>query len=93
MAPPSVPTIQLCRDTGLGVEGWKRGVAPKISPPSHDQEMSDVTESGEQTIPKAYRESFPVGPVVKAPHSQCRGPGSIPGQGARAHMLQLGVHN
>ena len=29
---------------------------------------------------------FPGGPVGKTPHSQCRGPGSIPGQGTRSHM-------
>ena len=32
---------------------------------------------------------FPGGPVAKTLSSQCRGPGSIPGQGARSHMLQL----
>ena len=31
---------------------------------------------------------FPGGPVSKTPHSQCRGPGSIPGQGTRSHMPQ-----
>ena len=30
--------------------------------------------------------------VVKASSSQCRSPGSIPNQGTRSHMLQLGVH-
>jgi len=32
---------------------------------------------------------FPGGPVAKTPHSQCRGPGSIPGQEARSHLLKL----
>ena len=32
---------------------------------------------------------FPGGPVAKTLHSQCRGPGSIPDQGTRSHMLQL----
>ena len=32
---------------------------------------------------------FPGGPVAGTLRSQCKGPGSIPGQGARAHMLQL----
>ena len=27
--------------------------------------------------------------MAKVPHSQCRGPGSIPGQGTRFHMPQL----
>ena len=31
---------------------------------------------------------FPCGPVAKTAHSQGRGPGLIPGQGARSHMLQ-----
>ena len=31
---------------------------------------------------------FPGGPVAKTPPSQLRGPGSIPGQGTRSHMLQ-----
>ena len=30
---------------------------------------------------------FPGGPVAKTLSSQCRGPSSIPGQGARFHML------
>ena len=29
---------------------------------------------------------FPGGPVGKTPHSQCKGPGSIPGQGTRSCM-------
>ena len=29
------------------------------------------------------------GPMIKTPHTQCRGPGSIPGQGTRSHMPQL----
>ena len=29
---------------------------------------------------------FPGGPVAKTPCSQCRGLGSIPGQGTRSHM-------
>ena len=28
-------------------------------------------------------EDFPGGPVAKTPHSQCRRPSSIPGQGTR----------
>ena len=32
---------------------------------------------------------FPRGPMAKTSHSQCRGPGSIPGQGPRAHVPQL----
>ena len=31
---------------------------------------------------------FPRGPMAKTSHSQCRGPGSIPGQGTSAHMPQ-----
>ena len=27
--------------------------------------------------------------MAKTPHSQCRDPGSIPGQGTRSHMPQL----
>ena len=37
-----------------------------------------------------YRD-FACGPVVKTPWSQCRGLGSIPGQGTRAHMPQLKI--
>ena len=32
---------------------------------------------------------FPGGPMLKTPHSQCRGSGSIPDQGTRSHMPQL----
>ena len=31
----------------------------------------------------------PGGPVAETLHFQCRGPGLIPGQGTRPHMLQL----
>ena len=40
---------------------------------------------------KSYLRDFPGGPVVKTLWSQCRGPGSIAGQGTRSHMLQLRV--
>ena len=36
-----------------------------------------------------YLGESPDGPVAKTVHSQCRGPGSISGQGTRSHMLQL----
>ena len=35
---------------------------------------------------------FPGGPVAKTLHSQCRGLGSVPGQGTRSHMPQLRIH-
>ena len=35
---------------------------------------------------------FPGGPIAKTLSSQCRGSGSIPGQGTRLHMPQLRVH-
>ena len=35
---------------------------------------------------------FPHGAVAKTLSSQGRGPGSIPGQETRSHMLQLRVH-
>ena len=45
-----------------------------------------------QKVEKKKRElEIPGGPVTKTPYSQCRGPGSIPGQGVRSHMLQLRV--
>ena len=34
-------------------------------------------------------EDFPGGPVVKTPRSQCRGLGSIPGQGSQVLQLRL----
>ena len=34
---------------------------------------------------------FPAGPVAKTLSFHCRGPGSIPGQGTRSHMLQLKI--
>ena len=35
---------------------------------------------------------FPGGPVLRFHTPNARDPGSIPGQGARTHMLQLRVH-
>ena len=40
---------------------------------------------------KSMDRDFPGGPVAKTPHYQRRGPGLIPGQGTRSHMLQLKV--
>ena len=40
-------------------------------------------------VGKNIRGDFPGGPVVKTQHSQCRGLGSIPGQGTRSCMPQL----
>ena len=37
------------------------------------------------------RGHFPGGPVANTPSSQCRGPGSIPGQGTRPHIQQLKI--
>ena len=34
-------------------------------------------------------QDFPGGPAVKTPRSQCRGPGSIRGQGTRTRLLQV----
>ena len=34
---------------------------------------------------------FPGGPVAKTSHSLPAGPGLIPGQGARSHILQLKI--
>ena len=42
-------------------------------------------------IEKGKPLDFPDGPVAKTPCSQCRGPGLIPGQGTRSHMLQLKI--
>ena len=40
---------------------------------------------------KKLFQDFPGGSVAKTPHSQRRGPGSISGQGAGFHMLQLQI--
>ena len=37
---------------------------------------------------KKKPKDFPCGPVAKPLCSQCKGPGLIPGQGARSHMPQ-----
>ena len=44
-----------------------------------------------QQASKVGCQDFPGGPIDKTPCFQCRGPGSIPGQGTRSHMLQLRV--
>ena len=42
-------------------------------------------------ISKISLRAFPGGPVAKTLCSECRGSGSIPGQGTGSHMLQLRV--
>ena len=37
-------------------------------------------------------ENFPGGSVVKNSHANAEGPGSIPGQGTRSHILHLRTH-
>ena len=41
----------------------------------------------EKQLKKLHRD-FPGGPVAETLSSQCRGPGSIPGQGTRSHTTQ-----
>ena len=38
-----------------------------------------------------YVEGLPGGPVTGTSHSQCKGPGLMPGQGTGSHMLHLRV--
>ena len=59
----------------------------------HSQaESSLLGESSHKCSLKIWFGEFPGGSVVvKAPGSQCWSPGSIPNQGTRSHMLQLGV--
>ena len=42
-----------------------------------------------QSLNNGQRRDFSGSPVARTPHSQFRGPGSIPGQGTRSHMPQL----
>ena len=51
-----------------------------------------VSLSWEETSKLCWFWDFPGGPVAKTLGSQCRGLGSIPGQGTRSHILQLRVH-
>ena len=44
-----------------------------------------------QWLPVIIAVFFPGGPVARTPHSQCRVPDSVCGQGTRSHVLQL-VH-
>ena len=50
----------------------------------------DAKSNKTQPLFEEFRD-FPIGPGAKTPCSQCREPGSIPGQRARSHMPQLRV--
>ena len=59
--------------------------------PRWGQERHCGTHLALSSIPhsrKSQSWDFPGGPVAKTLSSQCRGPGSIPGQGTRSHMPQ-----
>ena len=49
--------------------------------------------TGGQNLPayklRGHSGGFPRGPVANIPSPNAGGPGSIPGQGTRSHMLQL----
>lgn len=76
---------------------WRSGEcrAPQPGPPG-SAECSPPEFPG-AAVTKAHQRGgfrqkcwlFPGGPVAKTRPSQCRSPGSTPGQGARSHMLQL----
>ena len=48
--------------------------------------------SWEETSKLCWFRGFPGGPMAKTLCSQCRGLGSILGQGTRSHFLQQRVH-
>ena len=55
------------------------------------QKSSSMKFKFHRIFKKSMDRDFPGGPVAKTPHYQRRGPGLIPGQGTRSHMLQLKV--
>ena len=53
--------------------------------------VSSTLSPSAQWLPVTIAVFFPGDPVARTPHSQCRVPGSVRGQGTRSHVLQL-VH-
>ena len=74
----------------LWARGWEMAV--EIESPGHPEAplpyAQDLWCYGKNASPRA---SLLVFPVAKTPHSQCRGLGSIPGQGTRSYMPQRRV--
>ena len=77
------------------VPGWRSesGVnTTQSSPPGTQHEFKDMpalVESALEAVISKVKMGLPWNPVAQTWHSQCRGLGSIPGQGTRSHMLQL----
>ena len=69
------------RGSGRRVVQSLRG--PDRSPTAHLPQCNENSQC--QNVNKG---DFPRGPVAETSHSQIRGPGSIPGQGTRAHRPQ-----
>ena len=61
----------------------------KEMPAGCDGEGHGNSKSKEATVKNKASGDFPGGPVAKTLHSQCRGPGSILGQGTRSQVLYL----
>ena len=55
------------------------------------KEKDELFDCASQGFPanKDCHQDFSGGPVAKTLRSQCRDPGSTPGQGTRSHILQL----
>ena len=65
---------------------WYHHILPPIL-----QYQNKETLKKKKKRKKSDNKDFLVGPVAKSPRSQCRGLGSIPGQGTRSCMLQLKI--
>ena len=80
-------SCQSQRPTFHYVKSWGINLSAKT-------EEEHVNRScGDSAFPRKWQwGAFPGGPVAKTPHSQCRGLGSIPGQGTRSQVPQLRVH-
>ena len=62
-----------------GLQGW-RSLSAGNRGLSKDKHAEWECPAASTTLPG----DFPGGPVAKTLHSQCRGPGSSPGQGTRS---------
>ena len=80
-----------------GLKGDAEGAL--LYPPQSNSVLSKKLETAQTDMRNRRRDpgdqvimqDFPGGPVAKTPHSQCRGPGFIPGQGTGSHMPQLKI--
>ena len=76
----------------MGLRTWDQKEPQGLLPSKGSHRENPQTPDKQRTAGQdGQSRNFPGSPVAWTPHSQRRGPGSIPGQGTRSPMPQLKI--